>query len=238
MKLKEFLSLVAKPGRNNYTMVAPDLLLPPKLLLSALQPIARPEDFHVHYAPNITKEKARQIEEEAHYAPQGGSALQHFFIWGLQDLPSESAGPLLKTVEEAKSARFIFQTTQPSKKTQTLLSRSFVVRMSFLSNDVVLANLQAMRQDAKIARELKLCDGTLGGTIRNLGMKDTLTAIRREIDKGQEGIPALYHEDTLNSLAFPIAMQGFLSRQEEAFIDRNPTHARKKVAIYLAALRK
>lgn len=146
-------------------------------------------------AEGLSKDRAREIENEARAAPRGGSAWQTFFIYSLQKLPVESVGPLLKVTEDAKWSRFIFQAQTVPKKLYTLRSRSSVVSLPFLSKDVVLANLKGLNYDAKTADELDLYDGTIAGTIHNLRIKDALTAIRRELSKGARGIAALYYQD-------------------------------------------
>lgn len=134
MQITAFLKMVKQQGRLNFFAVAPDQLgLRSFLGPVALNHISDPKDQYFFNAKGITKEKARQIEEEARKAPKGGSALQHFFIYSLQNLPTDSVGPLLKAVEDAKYSRFIFQTQSVPKKIRTLQSRSSVVHLPFMS---------------------------------------------------------------------------------------------------------
>lgn len=227
------------PGRTNFFVICPDNLGLNLLLTGALSPIASSEDLYFYDASNITKEKARQIEEEARFGPRAGSPLSHFFIYSTQQLPSDSVGPLLKAVEESKFSRFIFQSQYDPPKIHTLMSRSSVVRLPFLSKRAVLANMKAMHLDARAADTLDLYDGTLSGTVLNLKMKDTLTEIRRETKKGLRGQAALYQPDILGSLAFTPAVESLLDSAEKGFIaratgdaDSISSQARKKIALH------
>jgi len=215
-------------------MTCPDELGLSLLLQGALAPIAAAEDIHFYDGEGITREKARQIEAEARLGARGGSELQHFFLYSLHKLPTDSVGPLLKAVEDAKFARFIFQAQATPRKIYTLMSRSAVVRLPFLSKEMVLANLKAMNHDAKTADELKLYDGTLAGTIRALGMKDTTMLIRREMAKGLRGIAGTFSEEVLGSIAFQYATYDHLTPQERRFLGRNPSDDRKKIVLFLA----
>ena len=116
----------------------------PRLLQRALAVTTVPEDMMFFDAEGLSKDRAREIENEARAAPRGGSACQTFFIYSLQKLPVESVGPLLKVTEDAKWSRFIFQAQTVPKKLYTLRSRSSVVSLPFLSKDVVLANLKGL----------------------------------------------------------------------------------------------
>jgi hypothetical protein len=231
MTIRDFLRLISAPGRTNFLVVCSDDLGLNLLLQSALAPIARPEDLHFFDAEGITKEKARQIEDEARLAPRSGSPLAHFFIYSLHRLSTDSVGPLLKAVEEARYSRFIFQA----------LSRSAVVRLPFLTKQVVLGNMKAMNHDARTADQLNLYDGTLSGTIRALSMKDSMLEFRRYAQMGMNGLTALFHVDVLNSLAFDPAMEQVLSQEEKAYTrrlqlssDSELLHARKRIALYHA----
>jgi hypothetical protein len=244
MRPAEFLSLMGRDQeRTNYFVICSDSLGLLSLLPAALKKVAAAEDIHVFDAEGITKEKARQIEEEARKGPLAGSKHTHFFLYSLQNMPSESVGPLLKAVEEAVFARFVFQAQVRTKKTHTLMSRSSVVYLPFLSKKTVLTNMRAKHLDAKTADELNLYDGTLDGTIRALGMKDMLTELKRETKSGMRGIAALYATDEkggyplLGSAAFDAAFEPLLTPQEKAYLRRNPTADRKKLVVYHALQR-
>jgi hypothetical protein len=241
MTIRDFLRLISAPGRTNFLVVCSDDLGLNLLLQSALAPIARPEDLHFFDAEGITKEKARQIEDEARLAPRSGSPLAHFFIYSLHRLSTDSVGPLLKAVEEARYSRFIFQAQSTPPKIHTLMSRSAVVRLPFLTKQVVLGNMKAMNHDARTADQLNLYDGTLSGTIRALSMKDSMLEFRRYAQMGMNGLTALFHVDVLNSLAFDPAMEQVLSQEEKAYTrrlqlssDSELLHARKRIALYHA----
>lgn len=226
--------MIGRPGRLNYFVQAPDNLGLGMLLQGALARIAVSEDIIFYDAEGITKDKARQIETEARTAGRGGSDLQHFFIYGLQKLPQDSVGPLLKAVEDAKFSRFIFQAQSVPRKILTLKSRSSVVKLPFLPKNVVLANLRSMNHDARTADELNLYDGTLAGTIKALGMKDTTILIQREMSKGLRGIASVFAPEVLDSLAFESATREKMNAAELRFLGRNPSNERKKLALFLA----
>ena len=234
IKIKELLTLASKPGRTNLFVVCPDELGLGLLLQGALATLAAAEDVHFHDAENLTKEKARQIETEARMASRGSSILAHFYIYKLQRLSPDSVGPLLKAVEEARFARFIFQAQSTPRKIHTLMSRSSVAKLPFLTKKAVLGNLKALNYDAKTADLLDLYDGTLSGTIKALSMKDTLIGIQRETTRGLRGLAALYTPEILNSLAFDPAMAPLLNTEEHRFLDKNKSLARQKLALYAA----
>lgn len=238
MKISELFKLLNQRGRLNYFVVCPDTLgLLTFIQSQALNHISSKEDQHFYAARDITKEKARQIESDARMAPRGGSELQHFFIHGLQRLPTDSVGPLLKAVEDAKYSRFIFQAQSIPRKIQTLMSRSSVAYLPFMSKAAVLANLKALKKDAKTADEMNLWDGTYDGTSDSLGMKDTLTRIRRDASQGTRGLAALFDEGTLGSRAFEKATYELLNEQEKRFIQGPGSIDRKRIALYLASRR-
>lgn len=233
MKISDFLKLVGQKGRTNYFVICPDDLGLSLLLQGALLPIATSEDIFFYDAEGVTKEKARQIENEARMASRSGSELSHFYIYHLQKLSTESVGPLLKAVEESRYSRFIFQTQSTPRKIHTLMSRSSVIRLPFMSRPSVLANMKALNHDAKAADTLGLYDGTLSGTIKALSMKDTLIQIRRETRRGLRGLAALYNQEVLNSLAFSVATNELTSVEEKEFLRRGDSHERKKLVLYL-----
>lgn len=247
MKISDFLKLVARPERTNHFVVCSDDLGLDLLLKKALGPIAVAEDIHYFTAADITKEKARQIEVEARYAPRGGSQLNHFYIRGLQKLPADSVGPLLKAVEEARFSRFIFQAQATPKKIHTLMSRSSTSRLPFLSKATVLGNLRIENHDARTADQLDLYDGTIAGTIRALSMKDSMLEIRRETTRGLRGLAALYAPAVLQSLAFPSATEDTFDEREKEFLRRGTSdegagagilHSKRKLALFSALSRK
>jgi len=237
VKLKEFLNLVGQEGRTNLFVQCADELGLNLLLQGALGRIATSEDIYFYDAEQVTKEKARQIERDSRLAPRGGSRLNHFFIYKLQRLPRDSTGPLLKAVEEAKYARFIFQAQDTPTKIHTLMSRAVVVRLPFLPRTIVLGNMRAMAHDARTADELNLYDGTLSGTIRALGMKDTMIGIQREMKRGSRGLAAVFSPEILGSLAFEAATRPYLTDEEQVYLRRSKTPARQKLVLFRALQR-
>lgn len=244
MNIRDFLRLVGAPTRTNYFVLCADEMGLNLLLQGALAPIAPAEDTYFYDAEGVTKEKARQIEDESRYAPRGGGNLSHFYIYSLQKLPTDSVGPLLKAVEEARYSRFIFQAQAAPPKIHTLMSRSSVVRLPFLPKNLVLGNMKAMNYDARTADQLGLWDGTLGGTIKALSMKDSMLEYRRETANGTRGLAALYHPDVMKSLAFRPATNHLYSDEERRFMTRAGNDedsalstARRKIALFTAMTR-
>jgi len=235
MRLGEFLRLLEQKGRTNYAALASDNLGLSNLVPRTLRKIACSEDIQIFDAESLTKEKVRQIGKEVTLAPQGGSDLTHIFIRRLQVIPSGSVGPLLKVVEEARMARFIFQAQMNSRKIQTLFSRALVVPLSFLSEKAVLGNMKLMNHDALTAKNLRLYDGTLGGTIEMMGMKDTVSAFKREMTLGSRGLVGLFGEDMLNSMAFRRIYQEKLKTEEQMYLGRQDDLTRRKLIVYLVA---
>lgn len=234
MKIRDLVELVKAPERVNYFIIAPDNLGLTIILNKVLSQVASTEDLFFLDANIITKDRARQLERETRMAPRGSSDHNIFFIYKMQDLPVESVGPLLKTVEEASFARFIFQAQDIPKKIYTLMSRSTVVRLPFLSRAAVLANMKSLQYDAKTADQLGLYDGTLAGTISNLNMKDSYLRIRGELRKGQRGLAALIQPDLGGSMCFIQASYDSMTKDEHAFLKRSDTVERRKLALILA----
>jgi len=213
------------------------------LLQGALSVIAVPEDIEFHDAENITKEKARQIEVAARLASRGGSELNHFFIYNTHNLPPASTGPILKAVEESKYSRFIFQAQSIPRKIRTLMSRSSVVRLPFLSKQVVLGNMKAMNYDARTADQLDLYDGTLAGTIKALSGKDAIIEIQRDMKRGLRGLTAMFNPEVLKSLVFDSATYNYMNEEERALLraakgmTERRYSARQKLMVYRAMQR-
>lgn len=237
MKISTLLKLITAQPHTNFWVVCPDNLGIGPPLQGALSQSAADEDVKFIDAATITREKARQIEKDARFAPAGSSDLVHIFIQGMQKIPTGSVGPLLKVVEESKYARFIFQSQHLPSKIRTLSSRSSVVHLPFLTRKVVLGNIQQMNLDAKEAEKSKLYDGTLGGTIRALSMKDTIGVIRREMGSGTRGTVGLFTEELINSLALEAATADSITPRERAYINKQPSKERKKITLYVMLAR-
>lgn len=237
MKTSQFLKLVQQPGRTNLAAISSSNLGLTTLVPQALQKIAAQPDIYVYNAAGLTKEKVRQIGKESMLAPCGSSDLTHFLIYDLQFIAAQSVGPLLKAVEEAKYGRFIFQAQQHTKRISTLLSRASVVRLPFLSEKVVLGNMKEMRLDAQAAHKMKLYDGTLGGTIEALGMRDMLMEVRREMKLGVRGLVTLLTDEYMNSLVFDKAIYDKVSKGERSYLGRQNDLTRKKLILYLITQR-
>lgn len=231
------MGLLEKGHKANYFVLCSDLLGLNLLLPKALGKVAAVGDIHYYDASQITKEKARQIEVESRKAPAGNSDYSYFVISGLQNLNSESVGPLLKAVEEAKYSVFLFQAQSIPRKIGTLLSRSILIKLPFFSKKIVLGNMQAMHLDAKTADELNLYDGTLQGTIKAVQMKDTISLIRRDLRLGARGLPSLQSDEVINSIAFDAAMDPYLRDSERGFLRRDLSADRRRLIVFLVAAR-
>jgi len=241
VKLTDFLRILSQPGRINYFVVCPDQLGLGSNLQRALKLTTDPIDLHFFNAREVTVEKARQIEVESRYAPRAGSNFVVFYIYGLQNLSINSVGPLLKTIEEAEYARWIFQAQFTPRKIHTIMSRCSVVKLPFMARDIALANMKDLNEDAQTADEMNLWDGTLDGTIQALGMKRQLIEIKRDLRRGSQGLASLLKEEILNGLALPHATYEFTTLREKAFLEREDTEehtvARKKLVLYLLCQR-
>jgi len=237
VKLTDFLRILSQPGRINYFVVCPDLLGLGSNLQRVLESTTNSADLHFFNAREVTVEKARQIEVESRFAPRAGSDYVIFYVYGLQNLPVNSVGPLLKTIEEAKFARWIFQAQFTPRKIHTIRSRCSVVKLPFMARDITLANMRALNEDAQTADEMNLWDGTLDGTIQALGMKRQLIEIKRDLRRGSQGLASLLREEILNGLALPHATYEFTTTREKAFLEREGSEARKKLVLYLLCQR-
>lgn len=235
MLIKTFLGIVEGGHKANYFILAPDQLGLQLLLPKSLEKVASKEDIYYYDAATITKEKARQIEKEARKAPVGSSEFSYFVLTGLQNLAPDSVGPLLKAVEEARYSVFFFQSQSIPRWLRTLLSRSILVKLPFLSKKVVLGNMQAMHYDAKTADDLGLYDGTLSGTIRSVAIKDTMISIRRDLRLGVRGLQATQSIDVIGSLAFDAAIGTMLNTSEAEFLKRDSSPERRRLALFLVS---
>jgi len=237
LRIQEFLRIVNYPDRTNFFVICANDLGLGMLLPRTLKKIASPEDYTAYQAENVTKAKAREIEAEARKAPRAGSQLSHVFVAGMEKLPTDSAGPLLKAAEEARWTRFIFQAQDIPEKLHTLMSRSNVVRLPFLSRKAVLGNLQRLNYDAKTVDRLNLYDGTLDGSIRTLVMKDMVIEIRRELKGGSRGLTSLFSNEIVNGLALTPAIKDKVLPEELEFMKREDNPARTKLVLYLMSKR-
>ena len=165
----------------------------------------------------------------------GSSDHSYFIIQSLQNLPTDSVGPLLKAVEEAKYSVFIFQAQTITRAVRTLLSRSILVKLPFMSKKVVLGNMQALHYDARTADELGLYDGTLSGTIRAVSMKDTMMGIRRDLRLGARGLGVTLSDDVVGSLAFDSAVGPLLKEEEFSYLKRDSSPDRRRLVVMLLA---
>lgn len=235
--------MLAVPERTNYFIEAPDQLGLGLLLQGALATTTSPEDIQFYDAASLTKERAREIENEARLGPRGGSKLTQIYIYRLSLLPAECVGPLLKAVEEARFGRFIFQAQRSAKKIETLRSRSVTVRLPFFTKKAVLANLKVKNYDARAVDELGLYDGTIQGTIRALSMKDTMMSLRRELKNGPKGRPILMANESLISEALKPAVEETFTPAERRFwnasedLDEFTKAARKRMILHLMTAR-
>jgi len=234
LKFGALMKLLIEPGRVNFFIHAPDDLGLTLLLPKALLTIAGTDDIIVQDASILTRARAKEIEAETRRGPVTGAPLTQVYIHRLSEIPDDCVGTLLKTVEDARFARFIFQSQHITKKVMTLRSRSTSVELPFLSRNAVLANLRAQNLDARAADHANLWDGTLSGTIRALSMKDTLASFARETKQGKRGIPALMRDEMINSMAFSTAMQGLLTSREKRFLELSNTPARRRLVTFLA----
>lgn len=237
MRISVLLKLLEKTGDQNFFILCPDEMGLSQIIRPVILRHAQSEDIYHLEADQITKEKARQLERDARTAPRGNSEKNHFLISGLQNLPKDSTGPLLKAVEESMFSRFIFQAQRAPRKLKTLRSRSIQVKLPFLPKKTILANLQALNLDAKTADQLNLVDGTLGGAQRALATKDTMTAFKRESSSGVRGLAALFQPEMLGSLVFDQGTRGVLTLEERMFLKRDNSQERKKLMIYRALTR-
>lgn len=76
------------------------------------------------------------------------------------------------------------------------------------------------------------------GWEKALGMKDTLTRIRRDCQLGVRGLAGMFSEEVLGSRAFDRATYEVFTEQERQFVRGPAASERKKIALYLALRRK
>lgn len=234
MKIKDAVELVKISERTNYWILAPDNLGLNLILNKVLASIAPSEDLHFIDASTLTKERTRALERETRMAARGSSDYAIFFIYKMQNLSVESVAPLLKTVEDSKFARFIFQSQSLPRKIRTLMSRSSVIRLGFLSKAAVLANLKSLQFDAKSADQHNLWDGTLSGTISALQMREAFISMRKDLSLGARGLASLLQQEVVNSMCFLQATYPYMSPEERQYISRLDTADRRKMALILA----
>jgi len=95
--------------------------------------------------------------------------------------------------------------------------------------------MKLMNHDALTADRLDLYDGTLDGTIRALGTKDTVAAIRRELKKGVRGLVSILGEDMINSLVFKQVLWEYMTEKEQGFLERWDTPSRRRMVALLVS---
>lgn len=238
MNAAQFLRLAQKLKGSHFYVVTPDVgglvLLMPRVLKS----VAAPRDIWIRDGRNLKLEQIRELVREAGMAPAGGSTHTHFVIHHAEGLNRhDSVGALLQVIEEATRARFIFLSRkQASKAARPLASRCFVIQLPFMSRKGVLANLQALKQDAKSVDEKNLWDGTLGGSLRNLREYRDRKAILDAIDKGMDGLGDLLGD--VESSAFVRTLQEHLTPEELAFVNQDLSLERKRLVAYTLLARR
>lgn len=218
MTLKLFLDLVEKQPTANYTAVCSDKLGLRILLPQVLNKIATAPDIEMVDARSLTVERTRQLSADLGLSPRGSSIRSQVVVWSTSQIPAQCVGPLLKVMEESSYARFILQTQHLSKRVSTLVSRTIVGHLPFLSKRVVLGNLSRMHVDAQVADDLNLYDGTLAGTVEAVRMKEAVLAVQRELQGGARGLIALLKEEEKNPLVFDKAVEPFILEEERAYL--------------------
>lgn len=231
MKLGQFLQQLKNDHTSNYAVVCPDLLGLRQHLPKALAAGASEEDIHVVDAKVLNADGVRLLEEEANRAPRGSSNKTHFFIFSGHVLSSALVAPLLKVMEEAKRARFIFQLQEETQATKALCSRMTRVRLAFMSKDVVIGNLQRMNVDVGAIDRLNLYDGTLEGTAQAIGMRDAVVSARREMKRGARGLAVALNGEVVNSLAFTRAWGDKMLEEEKRYLGRRDTEDRRRIVV-------
>lgn len=232
MKIKTLLELLMSEDRINYAIQCSTDLGLKQILPRILRKKYRPEDYYSFDAEQITREKARQIENDSRRAPQGGSLFNIFFIWGLEKIPSTSVGPLLKAVEEGKYTRFIFQSLVRVPKTDTLTSRCVAVELPFFSRAAVFKNMKSLSLDGLTAHNEGLYDGTIDGTTRTLSMRETTREIQRSLRPTSVGTLS---EDLIMSNAFLPLIENLITAEERNFLALDSSFERRMlIAIKVA----
>jgi hypothetical protein len=230
LTLKEFLGCL-RGGEENYFVICSDDLGISGLVRNAV-PEDQRHDLTIVDASTITMEKARHIESLARKA---GLATQKnwFYISSFHRIPAHSVGALLKVVEQSSFSRFIFQAQWVPPWVETVRSRCLEVRLPFLTRAAVYGNMKLLNYDAKEADRHKLWDGTLGGTIKRLGMKDAMSDIRRQVKGGTRSTAALLLDETIRSNAFMPTICPFLDDDEEAYLRRSDTPSRRRLMAFV-----
>lgn len=197
MKIAQFIAMARDNPEQNYLAECSDMLGLTTYLTREFKKIAHDQDVHVYDAKFITREKSHQIDDESRRASYGGTGYQHFIITKLQDLPAESVGPLLKTVEEAKYSRFIFQAQHVPAKVYTLKSRATAVKIPFITENGILAAIKARNLDAGEVQREKLWDGTLDGSLQALNSRLKTKEIRKKLSQKRQGMSDVYDSEEL-----------------------------------------
>lgn len=237
MILQQFLKVIAQQPGSNFFVTAPTNLGLTMMIQGALSGVANKEDVYFHAAETLTKEKVLQLEREARLAPRGSSKHSHFYVYGCEVLPRSSIGPLLKVVEEARFARFIFQAQGEQGFLGTIKSRCSEVSLPFLSKRVVMGNLKALNYDTLAVERLGLYDGTIEGTVKALATKDTTMEIRRELERGARGAAVLLDDEVVQSPALVGILREKATREERSFLARGDTESRRRLVLFLASRR-
>ena len=227
----EFLKALRENPRTHFYVVTPDGGGMVRLVPRILRAIAAAQDVRIVDGASLTVTLARRLAQEAGMAPVAGGAVTHFVIWRAETLGAAAAAALLYAVEESPRGRFVFVSSQiPQGALRPLASRCSRVSLPFLSKRAVLGNLQALREDARMAADKDLWDGTLGGTLANIREVNVRAQILAAIAQGMQGLPDLVA--FADSPVFDRVLAEHLTAEERSFLERDSSPERRKLVAF------
>jgi hypothetical protein len=178
MKINSFFRLVVESSQSHLTVVCPESLGVNSSLRKVLNRISNHHDQIFVNAQGLTVSEAKDLINQTSFSPKGCSDRTHVFVFNTERISRLIVSILLKSVEESKCCRWIFQTSYLREDVLPVFSRTKVCHIPFLSRKVVLANLQKSGKDASSVDELNLYDGTIDGTIEGLVNSSKISTLK------------------------------------------------------------
>ena len=227
----EFLKALREQPRTHFYVVTPDGDGMVRLIPRVLRAVAAVQDVRVRDASALSLTEVRELAREAGMAPIAGGEVTHFVLWRASRLNRAAATALLAAVEESPRGRFVFVSSRvPEGPLRPLASRCSRVSLPFLSKRAVLGNLQALREDARMAADKDLWDGTLGGTLANIREVNVRAQILAALAQGMQGLPDLVA--FADSPVFDRVLAEHLTAEERSFLERDSSPERRKLVAF------
>lgn len=216
----DFIRALKSWGRRNHFVQCSDEMGLGRVIREALKGTVGELDFYEYDARLLRIDSLRQVKLDSSKFSVGGAPYNVVLLKGMTHLLPGLEGVLLKVVEESNTTLFIMQAAGVRDRLRTLRSRSHCWDLAYLNKRRVIGNLERLGFDTSQVESRCLWDGTLGGTLKRIGMQDQLGAIEALLRQGRSSIPKLFSSEITDSVAIPFVVGPKLIGDEERFLLR------------------